>query len=107
VPQESMVVMHGGKAVSRRGTRFGDERGGDRRLHQRAQLDSAICATDRAARYCGAPTSDPTAWIVRRRRARVSRTRANADAHRRSGTILTWHLSRAGCVADRGAPEPP
>jgi len=91
----SMVVMHGGTAVSRRGTRFGDERGGDPRLHQRAQLDSAICATDRAALRCGARTSDPTARIFRRWRARVSRTRANADAHRRSGTIFGRGTCRA------------
>ena len=103
----SMVVMHGGTAVSRRGTRFGDERGGDPRLHQRAQLDSAICATDRAALRCGARTSDPTARIFRRWRARVSRTRANADAHRRSGTIFdVAPVARRVCRGSRhtGAP---
>ena len=54
MPQGSMVVLHGGKAGSRRGTRFGDERRGDPRRHQRVQLDSAICATDCAAWRRGA-----------------------------------------------------
>lgn len=68
MPQGSMVVLHGGKAGSRSGTRFGDEQRGDPRLHQRAQLDFAICATDCAAWPCGARTSGPTARIFRRGR---------------------------------------
>jgi hypothetical protein len=59
VRQGSTVVLHSGKAGSCRGTRFGDERRGDPRLHQRAQLDFAICATDCADWRRGARTSRP------------------------------------------------
>ena len=106
MPQGSMVVMHGGKAVSRRGSRVGDEGGGDPRLHQRAQLDSVICATD-----CAVPGFGNTPFSLEARQLMIRPELysmaifARNRLARRSNTayrLPSWQQRRRPGVGDRG-----